>query len=332
MTEARGASLSVILRDLLAARRRIAGRVARTPLHRSHVLERLTSARVHMKLESVQQTGAFKLRGATNRMLLLSPEEARRGVIAVSSGNHGQAVAYVAGELGMRAVVCVAEQVPATKIEGIRRYGAEARVGGATYEEAWAQAERLQGELGLTFIHPYDDPQVIAGQGTAGLEILEDLPDLDTLVVPLSGGGLIAGVAVAARAADPSIRVIGVMMERGAAMYHSLRAGKLVDVPEEPTLADALAGGLGTENRYSFELCRALVDDVVLVSEEEIARAMRFMLETHHLVVEGGGAVGIAALMHRRAGIGRRVAVIVSGGNVDAARLMEVVRTAGPPP
>lgn len=314
----------VTQQDIYGARLRIAGRVVRTPLIRSYPLGDRSGARVHMKLENVQQTGSFKLRGATNSMLRLDARERANGVIAVSSGNHGRAVSYVARELGVSAVVCVAENVPANKVEGIRRYGAEVVIAGPTYNEAAARAGRLQRERGLSFVHPFDHPDVIAGQGTVGLEILEDLPTVDTVLVPLSGGGLISGVAVAIKASNPDTRVIGVMMERAPVMYHCLKEGRIVDRPEEPTLADALAGGLGKGNRYTFGICRALLDDVVLVSEDEIAAAMSFLLTTHHLVAEGGGAVGVAALLGRRVQSTGDVAVVVSGGNVDIPLLIEV--------
>lgn len=320
-------SATVTLRHVYQARKRIAPVIQRTPIVRSPVLSELAANPVHLKLENLQQTGAFKLRGAANKLLSLDPGARERGVITVSSGNHGKAVAYVAHQLGIRAVVCISGAVPAGKREAIRRLGAETRVEGATYEDAQELAFQLQKEQGLTFVHPFDDPAIIAGQGTIGLELLEDLPEIDTVVVPLSGGGLLGGIALALKSADPGIHVVGVSMERGPAMVESLRAGKVVDIVEEPTLADALAGII-RPCVHTFGLVRQHVDETVLVSEEEIAAAMIFALEEHHLVVEGGGAVGIAALMQGKVQhLGQQVAVVISGGNVDLPVLLDFVGT-----
>jgi len=314
----------VALSDIYIARKRIAAIAARTPLTHSPMLSEQAGAPIYLKLENVQHTGSFKLRGATNKMLSLPEAERTRGVITVSSGNHGRAVSYVAHALGIRAVVCLAENVPANKVEGIRRYGAEVVSRGQTYDEAAAHADRLRVEQGLAFVHPFDQPETIAGQGTIGLEILEDLPEVTTVIVPLSGGGLISGIALAMKSANPAIRVVGVSMARGAVMHACLQAGELVDLPEEPTLADALVGGFGGRNDYTFRMCQALLDETALVSEEEIAEAMAFMLEAHHLVVEGGGAVGVAAIRSGRVAVGGPMAVVVSGGNVAAPLLCEV--------
>lgn len=316
------------LADIYAARRRIAGIAIRTPLLRSASLSDRCGAEVCLKLENVQQTGSFKLRGAANRLLSLSDEERARGVIAVSSGNHGRAVATVAAQTGIHAVICLAETAARNKVEAIRRTGAEVILAGATYDEAAARAVELQRRRGLIFIHPFDDPCVIAGQGTIGIELLEDLPNIDTAIVPLSGGGLISGVALALKSANPALRVIGVSMERAPVMVESLRAGKVLELAEKPTLADALAGGItgldGVHNAYTFRLCQQLVDQTALVSEDEIASAMAFMLEAHHLVVEGGGAVGIAALLAGKVTPGLHTAAIISGGNVDIPLLVDI--------
>ncbi len=317
-------AFDVTLADIFQARQRIAPLMARTPLIPSAVLGERAGVPVYLKLENIQPTGAFKLRGAANKILSLSEAERARGVLAVSSGNHGQAVAYVAARLGVRGVICLSEAVQANKVAGIRRWGAEVIIAGRSYDEAAEEAERLREANGMTFIHPFDDLAVIAGQGTVGLEVLEDLPDVGTLVVPLSGGGLIAGIALAAKSANPTIRLIGVSMERAPVMARSLQAGRILALPEEPTLADALMGGIGLDNRHTFRMCRQLVDEVVLVSEDEIAAAMALMLHKHHLVVEGGGAVGVAAVLNRRAAIEGPAAVIVSGGNVSIPLLMEI--------
>ena len=318
--------IELTMRDIYSARARIAPIARKTPLISSPALSKLTGSEITLKLECLQETGSFKPRGAANKILSLDSGVRQRGVVTVSSGNHGRALAYVAHRLGLRAVVCLAETVPANKRDATRKLGAEVVVKGSTYEEATEEAYRLVEKEGLEMIHPYDDPVVIAGQGTIGLELLEEFPDLDTVVVPLSGGGLLGGIAFALKSADPKIHVVGVMMERGPAMVESLRAGRLVEIVEEPTLADALAGGI-IPNKYTFELIQKTVDETVLVSEQEIAAAMAFALNHHHLVVEGGGAVGIAAL---RAGklqhLGKRVAVVISGANVDMPILLQIAR------
>ncbi len=318
--------INLTMRDIYSARARIAPIARKTPLVSSPVLTELTGSEVTLKLENLQETGSFKLRGASNKLLSLDSEARQRGVITVSSGNHGRALAYVAHRLGLRAVVCLADTVPANKRDAIQKLGAEVVVKGSNYDEAVEEANRLGKKEGLEMIHPYDDPLIIAGQGTIGLELLDEFPDLDTVVVPLSGGGLLGGIAFTLKSADPRIHVVGVMMERGPAMVESLRAGRVVDIVEEPTLADALAGGI-KPNIYTFDMIRKTVDETVLVSEKEIAAAMAFALEDHHLVVEGGGAVGIAAL---RAGklkhLGKRVAVVISGGNVDMPLLLQIAQ------
>jgi threonine dehydratase len=318
--------IDLTMRDIYLARARIAPIARKTPLISSPTLSELTGSEITLKLENLQETGSFKPRGATNKVLSLEKEAQQRGIITVSSGNHGRALAYVAHRLGLRAVVCLAETVPPYKRNPIQKLGAEVVVKGSTYDEADKEAFRLVEKEGFEMIHPYDDPVVIAGQGTIGLELLEELPDLDTVVIPLSGGGLLGGIAFALKSADPKIHVVGVMMERGPAMVESLHAGRIVDIVEEPTLADALAGRL-PPNRYTFELVRKTIDETVLVSEQEIGAAMAFALEHHHLVVEGGGAVGIAALMAGKIQhLGKRVAVVISGGNVEMSLLLRVVQ------
>jgi threonine dehydratase len=315
------------LRDVYLARQRIMSTARRTPIIEAPRLSERSHSKIVHKLENLQTTGSFKIRGATNKLLSLPEEERRRGVVVVSSGNHGRAVSYVARKLGIQATVCLPDTVPENKRKAIRQLGAELIMAGATYAEASDTAARLQKERGLTMIHPFDDPFVIAGQGTIGLELLEDVPDIDTVLVPLSGGGLMAGIAFVLKSADPTLRTIGISMERGPAMVESLRAGKVVEIVEEPTLADALAGGLGAENIYTFEMIREYVDDTILVSEDEIAAAMAFALQEYHLVVEGGGAVGIAALLSEKArALGESVAVVLSGGNVDIPILLEATQ------
>ncbi len=318
------------LRDVYAAAQALRGVARRTPLVESTALTAVSGGPAHLKLENLQATGAFKMRGATNALAALDDRARARGVVAVSTGNHGRAVATAARRLGVNATVCVSDRVPAGKIAALRATGCELVIAGASQDDAEVQARKLVEERGLTLIHPFDDPTVIAGQGTIGLEILEELAGVRRVVVPLSGGGLIAGVALAVKSADPAIRVVGVSMERGAAMARSLRAGRPVPTPEEPTLADSLQGGIGDANRYTLEMVAEFVDDVVLVGEEAIARAMRFAFVQERQVLEGGGAVGIAALLEgalpRMAG---PTAVVCSGGNIDPERFLDVIGSVG---
>jgi threonine dehydratase len=280
-----------------------------------------------LKLENQQVTGSFKIRGATNKIFSLNADERSCGVIAISSGNHGRAVSYVAQKTKVRAVVCISETVPDYKVQAIRDHGAEIVVAGKTYDEADELAIQLKNTRGLTMVHPFDDPYIIAGQATIGLELMEDLPEIETIIAPLSGGGLLGGIAFALKSIKPSVHIVGVSMEHGPAMIESLKAGRIVDIIEEPSLADALIGGLGDDNRYTFNLIQKYVDETVLVSEEEIATAMTFALEKHHLVIEGSGAVGIAALLHRKVSrLGKNVVVVLSGSNVDLPTLLQVTR------
>jgi threonine dehydratase len=304
------------LADIEAARRTIAGTAIKTPLVPSPFLSRLAGHEILLKLEMTQPIGAFKLRGAANAIFNLPGGVT--GVTCCSTGNHGRGVAYAAAKRGLRAVICMSELVPQTKVDGIRALGAEVRIVGRSQDDAQAECLRLVAEEGLVEISPFDDPLVIAGQGTIGLELVEGRPDLAAVLVPLSGGGLAGGIAFAAKQTNPAIRIIGITMDRGAAMYESIRAGHPVDVEELPSLADSLGGGIGLENRLSFPLCRDFLDDIVLVSEAEIYRAMQTLYYEDRLVCEGGSAVGVAAL---RAGklppLPGPSAIVVTGRNLD---------------
>lgn len=307
------------VKDSRNAARAIEGIALRTPLVPS-----VLGDNVLLKLETLQPIGAFKLRGAAYALSRLDREQQSRGVACASTGNHGRAVAYAARRQGIHATVCLSALVPDVKVKAIEALGAEVRRCGSTQDDAEAEVRRLVAEEGRIDIPPFDHPDIIAGQGTIGLELLEDRPDLETLIVPMSGGGLIAGIAMAARALKPSIRVIGVTMDRGAAMAESLRVGKLVDVEELPTLADSLGGGIGA-NRYTFRMCRELVDESVLVTEQEIYHAMASLLLDEGVVAEGGAAVGYAALLAGKLVTNGPTAVVISGRNVDMGRLCDIV-------
>jgi len=320
----------ITLRDIYRARRAISSGVYRTPLVRSSALSKRIGASLYMKLEILQDIGSFKIRGATNFLRNLRNAERSRGVVTASSGNHGRAVAYAAKRLNIRAVVCLSNLVPGNKVRAIEDAGARVRITGESYDEARVECERLVKDEGMVMVEPFDDPFVIAGQGTIGLEILEDLPEIDSILVSLSGGGLIGGIALALKSAAPEIRVIGVSMERGPAMYHSIRAGKPVEVEELPTLADALGGGIGLDNRYTFRLVQEWVDEIVLVSEEQIAAAISHAYREERLITEGAGIVGVAALLNDLAGdLGKNVVVVISGCNVDMEEFSRVVGSHG---
>ncbi|WP_319529177.1 hydroxyectoine utilization dehydratase EutB [uncultured Cohaesibacter sp.] len=307
----------VSVADILMAERRIAPHVAQTPMQRSASLSEKLGSDIHLKLEHRQHTGSFKLRGATNAVLSLTDEQKTCGIAAVSTGNHGRGLAYAARRAGVRCVIAMSELVPQNKLDGIRAQGAEIVIHGRSQDEAQQAVDRLVTEEGMVTIPPFDHPDVIAGQGTLGLEILKDLPDIDTVLVQLSGGGLISGVARAIKSISPKTRVIGISMERGAAMHASLEAGKPVQVEELPTLADSLGGGIGLDNRYTFPMTQALVDETILLSEEEIAAGVHHAYWQEEEIIEGAGAVGIAALLAGKVNNPGRCVAILSGRNID---------------
>jgi threonine dehydratase len=316
--------------DVASAQRAISPYIRRTPVMRFEDGEVAGGMRVFLKLENLQTTGSFKLRGAANRILALSDEEAKKGVVACSSGNHGRAVAYMAGLKGIPAAICVPSWVDPVKKVGMEQAGATVILAGDSYDEAEARALALGEEEGLTFVQPFDDPWVAAGQGTLALELLEDIPDLHTIVVPLSGGGLAGGIAYAMKERNPEARIVAVSAQSARIMFESLKVGSPITMPEENTLAEALSGGIGITNRYSLPLIRELVDEHILVDEEAIADAMVYAANSLHLLVEGGGAVALAALLGKRCDLGaeggtKGAAVILSGGNVSLPRLQTLM-------
>jgi threonine dehydratase len=310
--------------DVLEARRRIAGLALRTPLVRADALSERLGSEVLLKLETLQPTGAFKIRGAANALLTLSAKQRRRGVVCASTGNHGRAVAWVARRLGIPATVCLSALVPQERAKAIEALGASVRRVGRNQDEAMEDVARAVANEGMTEVAPFDDPEVIAGQGTIALEPLEERPDLEAILVPLSGGGLAGGIALAAKTLKPTIGVIGVSMERGAAMHESIAAGRPVAVEEVPSLADSLGGGIGLENRWSFDLCRGLLDETVLVSESEIYRGIRHLLLEERQVAEGAAAVGAAALLAGKIAPIGPIALIISGRTIGSQALARI--------
>lgn len=302
--------------DLLHARRRLAGQVVRTNVVESPTLSAHCGVPVLLKLEHRQVTGSFKLRGATNAVLALDAAARARGIVGVSTGNHGRGLAHAAKQAGARCIICMSKLVPQNKIAGIKALGAEVRIVGTSQDEAQHEVDRLVEHEGMTMLPPFDHPHIIAGQGTLGLEVIEDVPEVATVLVPLSGGGLLAGTALAVKTANPAAHVIGVSMARGAAMHTSQQAGRPVQVEELPTLADSLGGGIGLANAHTFAMVRDLTDGLILVDEDAIAEAIRHAYQAEYEVIEGSGAVGIAALLTGKVKPRGAAVVVVSGRNI----------------
>ena len=301
--------------DIVAARKRITAHIQPLRVTRSESLSSRFDCDIMLAHEYLQTTGAFKLRGAMNSVLQLPCDAS--GVTAVSTGNHGRALAYSARQAGVPCIICMSELVPQNKLEAIRALGAETRIVGKSQDEAEIEAQRLVNEEGYTMIPPFDHPHVIAGQGTLGLEMLQQVPGVDTVLVQLSGGGLISGIALALKTQHPEIRIIGISMERGAAMAASQAAGKPVEIEELPTLADSLGGGIGLDNHFTFAMVRDTVDEILLLDENEIADGIRHAYFNEQIIVEGGGAVGLAALLAGKAVPGAKTIVLLSGKNID---------------
>ena len=304
---------------------RIAPFTRRTPLDEALALSQLGGDDVFLKLENLQHTGSFKSRGAFNKLLTLAPAVCARGVVTASSGNHGAAVAYALRQLGAPGIIFAPEHAAAVKVDAIRRLGAEVRFHGADSVDAESAARAHAERAGQVYISPYNDLQIVAGQGTVGVEIAAHLPNVDAVYVTVGGGGLISGVAAALKAQRPSVRVVGCLPAHSPVMYESVRAGHIVALPLLPTLSDGSAGGI-EHQAVTFDLCRALVDDWVLVSEAEIAAAMRLIMETQHLLVEGAAGVAAAGyLKDPLRGPQSTVAIVLCGGNVDLNTLKQIL-------
>ncbi|SMO74657.1 hydroxyectoine utilization dehydratase EutB [Ruegeria faecimaris] len=309
-------SSEITLQDSFAARARIAQSIRVTPTVSSDALSKATGGDIRLKLEQGQITGSFKLRGASNAVLSLSDAQRAKGVVGVSTGNHGRGLAYAAKQAGVRCIICMSELVPQNKVDGIKAQGAEVRIVGRSQDDAQVEVDMLVAD-GMVMLPPFDHRDIIAGQSTVALEMLEQSPDLETVLVPLSGGGLISGVGMVMKAVNPQVRVIGISMERGAAMYESQKAGKPVLVEELSTLADSLGGGVGLDNQHTFAMTRAFVDDLILVTETEIAAAIRHAYWQERQIIEGSGSVGIAALLAGKIKDPGRCVALISGQNID---------------
>jgi threonine dehydratase len=300
------------LPDIEAARTRLDGVARVTPVYRSETLSRLAGREVHLKAENLQRTGSFKVRGAYNRISRLSAEERAAGVVAASAGNHGQAVAWAALEVGSHARIYMPQDAPMAKVDATRHYGAEVVLSGNAIEDCLGEASRYVAEHGATFVHPFEDPVIIAGQGTIGLELVDQVPDIETALVPIGGGGLASGIALALRAVKPGVRIIGVQA-----------AGTLPD-GSGFTIADGIA--VKDPGELTMSILDSVLDDLISVTDEEISQAIVLLLERTKLVVEGAGAVGVAALLSGKVGGTGPVVSVLSGGNIDATLLISVMR------
>ncbi|MFT4039632.1 MAG: threonine/serine dehydratase [Thermomicrobiales bacterium] len=314
----------VTLDDIRAAAERIAPWVHRTPVLESAALSQATDTRLGLKAENLQRTGAFKARGALNAIFQLTPEQRERGVITLSAGNHGQGLAYAAQIAGVRCVVFMPEHAVPTKVAAVRGYGAEAYFA-PSMETVFAIMDEFRQQHGLHYVHPFGDPDVIAGQGTAGLEIMEDCPDVETIAVATGGGGLLAGIAIAAKSINPNVRVVGVEPEGAPAVTRSLEAGFPVTIEKITTIADGLSAPFAAPT--SQRLIEKYVDDMVLVTDDEIVTALRLILERTKQLVEPAGAAAVSAFMTRKAGAasGSRAVATLSGGNVDFDKLKRIL-------
>jgi threonine dehydratase len=315
--------LVITLEDIKEAQRTLKNVVHRTALAYSSVLSEVTGGEIYLKMENLQKTGSFKIRGAYNKIAHLSEEERKRGVVAASAGNHAQGVALAAQIFGIPATIVMPKYAPLSKITKTRNLGAQVILEGNIFDEAYEAALRIQEKTGAVFVHPFNDPHVIAGQGTIGLEIMEDLPDVEVMVVPVGGGGLISGISVAIKSMNPEVKVIGVQTENMPSMIASLRRGRAERVEGKPTLADGIA--VKKPGDLTFELVKKYVDEMVVVNEEEIADAILFLLEQAKVVAEGAGAVGVAAVLNKLDVKGKKVAIVISGGNIDVNMIDRII-------
>ena len=310
---------NICLQDVWKAKSTISSIIQKTPLVFSPALSKFSGTEIYLKYEHLHESGAFKMRGAVNAIHSLTDAQKSKGVITFSTGNHGYSVALAAKKLGIRAVICVSIHVPNAKIEKIQSLGAHLEIYGESQDAAEQRCYQLVKDQGLTLIPPFDHPQVIAGQGTIALEILEELPSVNSVIGGLSGGGLLSGIGLVMKTTNPNIQIFGVSMEKGAAMYESLKAGKPVAVDESPTLADSLLGGIGENNNYTLNMVKSFVDKSYLVPEETIKKGMAYLYKEHHIVVEGAAAIGVGAIMDNLIDLepNTKNVIIITGCNVD---------------
>jgi len=324
MSNASSTTSAVTLTTVQQARERINGFIVNSPCRHSLELSQMTGADIHLKLDNVQRTGAFKERGALNKILTLSDAEKRRGVVAASAGNHAQAVAYHACARGIQTQIVMPLMTPLVKVAATKGFGAEVVLHGANYDEAYSYALESCAAQGMTFLHPFDDAEVINGQGSIGLELLEQVPDLEAVVAPIGGGGLISGVACAIKETNPRVRVVGVQTERLPSMLRATEVGHPVTIPASATVADGIA--VRRAGDVTLPLVQRYVDEIVTVDEEEIANAILVLLEKEKTLAEGAGAVAMASLLqHKTLLAGKKTAALVCGGNIDVSLLAKII-------
>lgn len=313
--------------EIWKARKRIEHFIKRTPLIYSKSISDLSELPCYLKLENLQEINAFKIRGAANKILSLTEQEKKMGVTTFSTGNHGLAVAYIAKKLGIEATICMSENVPQVKVQAIKELGATIKAIGSNQDDAEEYSFKLQREKGLTVVKPFDDPLVIAGQGTIALELLEDLPDVSNVIVPVSGGGIISGIGVLLKKINPAIHIIGVSQNQAPVMVKSLEAGKPIRLEEKETLADSLLGGIGDHNQYTFHMVQKYVDDIQLISEDEMAQAIVMMLKSHRMLIEGASAAGIAEVIKNKdtKRYKGKTAIIITGSNIGFDVLQKIL-------
>lgn len=310
--------------DIVEAQRTLEGKIKRTPLNHSTTFSKMTGCEIYLKHENLQKAGSFKIRGAYNKISRLKETVREKGVVAVSTGNHAQGVALAASIFGITSTIVMPNGAPISKIEATKGYGGIVILHGDSFEEAYIKAKEIKRTKDLTLIHAFDDPDIAAGQGTIGLEILEDLPDVDLVICPIGGGGLISGIATAIKARKPKCRVVGVQTREMAAAYKSFKEGKLIQTEKGNTLADGIA--IKSPSEFTFSIIKSHLDDVVIVEEEEIAQAMLLLLERCKSVAEGAGATALAALLYRNVSQkDEKVALVLSGGNVDITILSKLI-------
>ena len=316
----------ISLEDIKKAQKNISNYIFKTPQVYSAALSKIDQ-RVSLKLESMQITGSFKLRGALNKLLSLSDKQKKRGVIAVSTGNHGKGVAYASKKLGIKSKIFMSNLVPEHRRKAIEFFGSIVEIVGANSDEADQYAKDYARKNDIELIHPFDDPKIIAGQGTIGLEMLKEMPSVDTVIVPTSGGGLIGGIAIAIKEQKAGVKIIAVSMKRGPSMYASLKAGEPIDIVEEETLADCLGGNIGLENKYTFKIAQDTIDDFVLIDEAKIAEGIKFNFESHKIISEGAAATSIMVVKDQLSKqLGENIICLICGANIDAGLFSKIIQ------
>jgi len=315
------------LKETYEARLRVEGKVFKTPILEDEILGKSVGAkRVHHKLECIQPTGSFKIRGATNKIMALTQDERNIGVITFSTGNHGRALAHAAGKEKMKSYVCMSKRVSKDRIKNVEMLGAKAIVHGDSQDDTEEHYRKLIDEFGYIPVPPFDDPHIISGQGTIALEFLESIPELDLLLVPLSGGGLLSGIALTAKLINPRIKIVGVSIEKSPVMLESIRHGKPLKLKEQDSIADSLLGGIGKENRYTMNLVMKYVDEHIVVSEDEIHRGMKHLFNKHNIIIEGAAAAGISGIITEKVDVrGKSVGTILTGRTVMTDKYLSLM-------